>query len=76
MEEGIQIFKAQGVQKSQKDYEKKLQYRKELRDQIIQAYKREEKYQEFLKEKTLIDQIVRAIHEEDQRLVIFYRILF
>lgn len=48
--------------------ENRLTYRIELQDQIISAYKKQqEAYQDFLKEKALLDQIVKAIHEEDQR---------
>ena len=31
-----------------------------------------EAYEEFLKEKLMIDEIVRKIYEEDQRFVCFY----
>uniref|UniRef100_A0A1B6CBQ1 Meiosis-specific nuclear structural protein 1 n=1 Tax=Clastoptera arizonana TaxID=38151 RepID=A0A1B6CBQ1_9HEMI len=47
---------------------KKLEYRHQLQEQIIDAYKKQqEAYQEFLKEKALLDDVVRLIHEEDQR---------
>lgn len=47
---------------------KKLEYRQDLQEQIIDAYKKQqEAYQEFLKEKAMLDDIVRVIHEEDQR---------
>jgi len=45
-----------------------LQYQNELEDQLReQEQKRVELYQEFLKEKLMIDEICRRIYEEDQR---------
>jgi len=34
---------------------------------IVQEQRRQEAYEEFLKEKLMIDEIVRKIYEEDQR---------
>ena len=36
----------------------------------MQEQKRQEAYEEFLKEKLMIDEIVRKIYEEDQRWVL------
>lgn len=58
----------QEFKQQQESMSSRLNYRLELQDQIISAYKKQqEAYQEFIKEKKLLDQIVRAIQEEDQR---------
>lgn len=58
----------QEFKQQQESMSNRLNYRLELQDQIISAYKKQqEAYQEFIKEKKLLDQIVRAIQEEDQR---------
>lgn len=58
----------QEFKQQQEAMSSRLNYRLELQDQIISAYKKQqEAYQEFIKEKKLLDQIVRAIQEEDQR---------
>lgn len=45
-----------------------VQYQDELEDQLReQEQKRMELYEEFLKEKLMIDEICRRIYEEDQR---------
>ncbi|XP_054280953.1 meiosis-specific nuclear structural protein 1-like isoform X2 [Macrosteles quadrilineatus] len=62
------FIEEQEREKYQANLASKIRYRIELQDQIIAAYKRQqEAYQEFIKEKALLDQIVKAIHEEDQR---------
>lgn len=67
MEEKLMISKDQEVRKNQEAYEKMLRYREELQNQIIQSKRTEEKYQELIKEKAHINQIVKSIHEEDKR---------
>ncbi|OCT86974.1 meiosis-specific nuclear structural protein 1 isoform X2 [Xenopus laevis] len=48
-------------------YQQKLDYQRELERQLEEKEKtRQGAYQEFLKEKILIDEIVRKIYEEDQ----------
>lgn len=45
-----------------------VHYQEELEKQLIeQERKKQEAYEEFLKEKLMIDEIVRKIYEEDQR---------
>lgn len=47
---------------------KKAQYKQELQDQIIlRERSRRYAYEEFLREKKLIDDIVQRIHDEDER---------
>ena len=36
---------------------------------VLQEMKQQAEYEEFLKEKLMIDEIVRKIYEEDQKLV-------
>lgn len=48
----------------------KIMYQQELEKQLEeQERKRQDAYEEFLKEKLMIDEIVRKIYEEDQMLV-------
>lgn len=59
--------------------EKKI-YHQELDKQIEeQEKKKQEAYEEFLREKIMIDEIVKKIYEEDQMLVIlnfYYLFIF
>lgn len=49
-------------------YKEMVQYQQELERQLEeQEQKRQQAYEEFLKEKLMIDEIVRKIYEEDQR---------
>lgn len=51
----------------QRRHEELLQYQRELDQQLLEReHKRQEAYEEFLKEKLLVDEIVRKIYEEDQ----------
>ncbi|XP_040181176.1 meiosis-specific nuclear structural protein 1-like [Rana temporaria] len=53
--------------KETRRYHEKLHYQKELETQLEEKeIKRQEAYQEFLREKILVDEIVRKIYEEDQ----------
>lgn len=50
-----------------KRYEEVVQYQQELEQQLEEKeHKRQEAYEEFLKEKLMVDEIVRKIYEEDQ----------
>ena len=58
--------------KTEEQYHEKVRYHQELEKQLEeQEKKRQEDYEEFLKEKLMIDEIVRKIHEEDERFVLF-----
>lgn len=47
-------------------------YQQELEKQLEeQERKKQDAYEEFLREKLMIDEIVRKIYEEDQMLVTF-----
>ncbi|KAG7509829.1 hypothetical protein JOB18_006232 [Solea senegalensis] len=51
----------------QKCHQERAQYQKELEHQLLEKErKKQEAYEEFLKEKLLVDEIVRKIYEEDQ----------
>lgn len=51
----------------QKRHEEMVQYQKELEQQLVERErKRQEAYEEFLKEKLMVDEIVKKIYEEDQ----------
>eukprot|EP00118_Oscarella_pearsei_P026426 m.309881 g.309881 ORF g.309881 m.309881 type:complete len:498 (+) comp48395_c0_seq1:37-1530(+) len=55
-------------QKEQSRWEESVRYQQELEKQLDeQERKRQHAYEEFLKEKLMIDEIVRKIYEEDQR---------
>lgn len=51
----------------QKHHEEMLQYQRELEQQLLDnERKKQEAYEEFLKEKLMVDEIIRKIYEEDQ----------
>lgn len=52
----------------QKQIDQKEQYKQELHDQMILGEKnRRFQYEEFLREKKMLDDIVQRIHDEDVR---------
>ena len=51
----------------QRHQEELLQYQRGLERQVMEKeHGRQQAYEEFLKEKLLVDEIVRKIYEEDQ----------
>lgn len=51
----------------QKRHEELVQHQKELEQQLMEReHKRQEAYEEFLKEKLMVDEIIKKIYEEDQ----------
>lgn len=55
-------------QKDVEKYQQSQQYKQDLEHQLEDEQKRkQEAYEEFLKEKLMIDEIVRKIYEEDER---------
>lgn len=61
-------------QQREKDrYREQIRYQQQLETQLEeQEQKKQQAYEEFLKEKLMIDEIVRKIYEEDQRLLILF----
>lgn len=58
------------LQKEKERYVQSVHYQQELESQLEeQERKKQEAYEEFLKEKLMIDEICRKIYEEDQRWV-------
>ncbi|XP_069102255.1 meiosis-specific nuclear structural protein 1-like [Argopecten irradians] len=56
------------LQKQKEQYREQIRYQQELERQLEeQEHKKQQAYEEFLKEKLMIDEIVRKIYEEDQR---------
>ena len=54
--------------KEKQRWEESVRYQEELERQLTEKEQRkQEGYEEFLKEKLMIDEIVRKIYEEDQR---------
>lgn len=54
--------------KEKQRWEESVRYQEELERQLTEKEQRkQESYEEFLKEKLMIDEIVRKIYEEDQR---------
>lgn len=52
----------------QRRYEELVRYQQELEKQLEEKErKRQESYEEFLKEKLMVDEIVRKIYEEDRK---------
>lgn len=57
-------------EKEVKRWEESVRYQEQLENQLFEKERRkQEAYEEFLKEKLMIDEIVRKIYEEDQRYV-------
>lgn len=51
----------------QQHQEQMLQYQRELGQQLLDNERqKQEAYEEFLKEKLMVDEIIRKIYEEDQ----------
>ena len=56
------------AEREAEEYRQKLAYRAELQDQMVCNEKKKQiAYEDFLREKILLDEVVRRIHEEDQR---------
>ena len=57
-------------EKEKRRWEESVRYQEQLEKQLTEKERRkQEAYEEFLKEKLMIDEIVRKIYEEDQRCV-------
>lgn len=57
-------------EKEKQRWEESVRYQEQLERQLTEKERRkQEAYEEFLKEKLMIDEIVRKIYEEDQRCV-------
>lgn len=55
-------------EKEKQRWEESVRYQEQLEGQLAEKERRkQEAYEEFLKEKLMIDEIVRKIYEEDQR---------
>lgn len=58
------------MQRVHEEIMKKHQYKQELQDQmILKEHMNRYKYEEFLREKKMIDDIIQRIHDEDEREV-------
>ena len=58
------------LQKEKERYFQSVHYQQQLESQLEeQERKKQEAYEEFLKEKLMIDEICRKIYEEDQRYI-------
>lgn len=64
----LEVEKEKEIQR----WEESVHYQEQLEKQLTEKERRkQEAYEEFLKEKLMIDEIVRKIYEEDQRYVCF-----
>ena len=55
-------------EKEKQRWEESVRYQEQLENQLTEKEQRKQgAYEEFLKEKLMIDEIVRKIYEEDQR---------
>lgn len=55
-------------EKEMQRWEESVRYQEQLEKQLAEKERlKQEAYEEFLKEKLMIDEIVRKIYEEDQR---------
>lgn len=63
-------------EKDVKRWEESVRYQEQLENQLLEKERRKQQaYEEFLKEKLMIDEIVRKIYEEDQRYACAYKLL-
>lgn len=68
-EEHERVIKEESSAELKRNKEK-IMYQQELEKQLEeQERKKQDAYEEFLKEKLMIDEIVRKIYEEDEMLV-------
>ena len=68
MKEEYDRATAAELEQDRKKWEESVQYHRELEKQLDeQEQKKQKAYEEFLKEKLMIDEIVRKIYEEDKR---------
>lgn len=68
MKDEHELAEIEKEKQEQKKYEEVVRYQQELERQLEEKErKRQEAYEEFLKEKLMVDEIVRKIYEEDQR---------
>ncbi|XP_059386557.1 meiosis-specific nuclear structural protein 1-like [Carassius carassius] len=68
MKDEHELAEMEKEKQEQKKYEDVVLYQQELERQLEEKEcKRQEAYEEFLKEKLMVDEIVRKIYEEDQR---------
>ena len=55
-------------EKERQRWEESVRYQEELEKQLMEQEKaKQDQYEEFLKEKLMIDEIVRKIYAEDQK---------
>lgn len=74
LERDVKKFETEEKEEQRKRSIRMCEYSADLDRQLMeQTEKRMQAYKEFLLEKMAIDEIVRRIHEEDQRLVTSYR---
>ena len=68
MKEEAKRAEEEDYQKQVERYHEGVRYQQELEKQLEeQERKKQEDYEEFLKEKLMIDEVVRKIQEEDER---------
>ena len=68
MKEEAKRAEEEEYQKTVERYHESVQYQQDLEKQLEeQERKKQEDYEEFLKEKLMIDEVVRKIQEEDER---------
>lgn len=67
IKEELERAQIENEKQEQKRYEEVVRYQQDLEQQLEEKErKRQEAYEEFIKEKLLVDEIVRKIYEEDQ----------
>lgn len=67
MEEERERTGAEQQKLGQRRHEEMVHYQRELEQQLVEKERKsQEAYEEFLKEKLMVDEIVRKIYEEDQ----------
>lgn len=72
IKEELERAEMENEKQEQKRHEEVVRYQQDLEQQLEEKErKRQEAYEEFIKEKLVVDEIVRKIYEEDQMWVFF-----
>lgn len=76
MKEEAERAEKENLKKAAVKHVEMMKYKEDLTKQLEEKeYAKQKAYEEFLKEKLMIDEIVRKIYEEDQRLVLLKNLI-
>jgi hypothetical protein len=70
MKSQLELQRLKALEQEKKIYERSLTYQHALQSQLADSENRKQaEYEQFLREKAMVDEIVRKIAEEDERWV-------